>query len=50
MDSEEIEQAAASLAVLLAAIEAGELVATPGQVGAILGALEVLKALRKPNV
>lgn len=45
MDVGDIERARRSLVVLLAAIESGELAASPAQVGGILGALEVLKAL-----
>ena len=45
MDEHDIEQARESLAGLLAAVESGELDASPVQVGAIVGALEVLKSL-----
>ena len=46
MDEQEIEEARRLLAAVLAAVDAGELEASPAQVGALVGGLEVLKALR----
>jgi hypothetical protein len=50
MDTKDIEEARAVLQRLLDAIEAGELVASPVELGALVGALEVLKALRETTV
>ena len=50
MDGEEIEEAARVLGNVLAAVESGELVASPAQVGGLVGALEVLKLLHHSTV
>lgn len=50
MDDEEIEQARQVLANVMAAIESGELEASPAQVGGLVGAIEVLKALHHSTV
>jgi len=50
MDSKEIERACESLVKILAAVEAGELEASPVEVGALIGGLEVLKGLYQTGV
>jgi len=50
MDGEEIEEAKRVLANVLAAVERGELEASPVEVGALIGGLEVLKGLYQTGV
>jgi hypothetical protein len=50
MDDEELEEACRVLVAVLAAIEAGELEASPAQVGGLVGAIEVLKALHHSTI
>ena len=50
MDSNEIEQAKTVLAKVLAAVEAGELEASPVELGALVGALEALTTIRETTV
>jgi hypothetical protein len=50
MDANDVAAARLPLERLLAAVERGDLDASPAQVSALVGALEVLKALQQTDV